>query len=74
MATSPTLKDRFEGCLLGLAIGDALGGILEAQGAESIRERFGTVQQLIDYPQDEIWYTGRYPDDDRRGRDADRSW
>lgn len=51
------LGARFEGCLLGLAIGDALGGVLEAQGAESIRDRFATVEQLIDYPQDEIWYT-----------------
>ena len=28
---SPILKDRFIGCFLGLAIGDALGGLFEAQ-------------------------------------------
>jgi poly(ADP-ribose) glycohydrolase ARH3 len=56
-AAGPDLKDRFEGCLLGLAIGDALGGKFEAQSAESIRGRFATVPQLIDYPRDEIWYT-----------------
>ncbi len=54
---APNLKDRFEGCLLGLAIGDALGGKFEAQDAEAIRNRFATVEQLIAYPQDEIWYT-----------------
>jgi poly(ADP-ribose) glycohydrolase ARH3 len=51
------VADRFEGCLLGLAIGDALGGLLEAQDAETIRDRFATVEQLIDYPRDEMWYT-----------------
>src|SRR6478609_4152215 len=53
----PTLKDRFEGCLLGLAIGDALGGLFEAQSADAIRARFPTADRLIAYPQDEIWYT-----------------
>lgn len=57
MATQPTVKDRFDGCLLGLAIGDALGGKFEAQSADGIRARFPSVQQLIDYPQEEIWYT-----------------
>jgi poly(ADP-ribose) glycohydrolase ARH3 len=51
------LKDRFEGCLLGLAIGDALGGKFEAQSADAIRARFPTVERLIAYPQEEIWYT-----------------
>lgn len=53
----PILKDRFEGCLLGLAVGDALGGKFEAQSADAIRTRFPTTDQLIDYPQEEIWYT-----------------
>lgn len=30
------LKDRFEGCLLGLAVGDALGGKFEAQSADGM--------------------------------------
>lgn len=51
------LLSRFRGCLLGLAVGDALGGRFEARSGESIRERFASVQALIDYPQDEIWYT-----------------
>src|SRR5262249_7321896 len=52
-----TLKDRFEGCLYGLAVGDALGGKFEAQSAEAIRARFPTADRLIAYPQEEIWYT-----------------
>lgn len=52
-----TLQDRFEGCLFGLAIGDALGGLFEAQSADGIRGRFASVEQLIAYPQEEIWYT-----------------
>lgn len=51
------LKDRFEGCLLGLAVGDALGGKFEGQSADAIRSRFSTAEQLIAYPQEEIWYT-----------------
>lgn len=51
------LMDRFLGCLLGLAIGDALGGKFEARTAEAIRVQCPTVQALIAYPQDEIWYT-----------------
>src|ERR1051326_9086504 len=51
------LKDRFEGCLFGLAVGDALGGKFEAQTADAIRARFPTVASLFAYPQEEIWYT-----------------
>ncbi len=51
------LKERFEGCFFGLAVGDALGGKFEAQAAEAIRARFPTAERLIAYPQEEIWYT-----------------
>jgi poly(ADP-ribose) glycohydrolase ARH3 len=51
------LQDRFEGCLFALAVGDALGGNFEAQSADAIRARFPTAEQLIAYPQEEIWYT-----------------
>lgn len=51
------LQDRFRGCMLGLAIGDALGGKFEAQSAEAIRARFPSVESLIAYPREEIWYT-----------------
>lgn len=55
MNISPS--DRFLGCLLGLAVGDALGGRFEAQSAEHIRSRIPTVDKLLDYVTDELWYT-----------------
>jgi poly(ADP-ribose) glycohydrolase ARH3 len=57
MPASIDLRSRFEGCLLGLAIGDALGGRFEAQSAEAIRSRFGSTAELMAYPDDELWYT-----------------
>jgi poly(ADP-ribose) glycohydrolase ARH3 len=51
------LRDRFRGCLLGLACGDALGGLFEGQLAEHILERFPSTAALIGYPTEEIWYT-----------------
>ena len=57
MVAGPILKDRFAGCLLGLAVGDALGGKFEAQSAGAIRARFPASEHLIAYPQEEIWYT-----------------
>jgi poly(ADP-ribose) glycohydrolase ARH3 len=58
MSTSSNdLNDRFRGCLLGLAIGDALGGLFEGQDAYAIRDRFANHRELIHYPQDELWYT-----------------
>lgn len=50
-------KARFEGCLLGLAVGDALGGLFEAQTPEGLAERFSSVERLFAYPQEELWYT-----------------
>ncbi|MBI1257383.1 MAG: ADP-ribosylglycohydrolase family protein [Chloroflexi bacterium] len=38
---SPTLADRFAGCLIGGAIGDGLGTATEGRTPEAIRERFG---------------------------------
>jgi poly(ADP-ribose) glycohydrolase ARH3 len=55
--TVSNLRERFRGCLLGLAVGDALGARFEAQSAEAIRARLPTVHALFDYSQDEIWYT-----------------
>ena len=55
--TEPVLKERFEGCLFGLAVGDAPGAKFEAQSADAIRARFPTAEFLIAYPQEEIWYT-----------------
>ncbi|PQO28813.1 ADP-ribosylglycohydrolase family protein [Blastopirellula marina] len=54
---SVSLEERFQGSLLGLAVGDALGGRFEAQSAEHLRQRFSGVESLINYVADEIWYT-----------------
>jgi len=54
-ATSTTCK--LGTTVLGLALGDALGGKFEAQSADAIRARFPSADLLIDYPQEEIWYT-----------------
>lgn len=41
---------KFEGCLLGLAIGDALGMPLEGMRATAIRDRLGRVRHFMDAP------------------------
>jgi ADP-ribosylglycohydrolase len=55
-------KDRFSGCIYGLAIGDAIGFPVEFLKLEQIKERFGpegisALQQFHDYP------FGAYSDD-----------
>ncbi len=55
---SPSLKDRFAGCLLGLAVGDALGAHFEAQAPEWIARRYRVADELISNPPaGEMWYT-----------------
>lgn len=41
------LEDRYTGCLLGLAAGDALGAPLGFMGASQIQIRHGTVREMI---------------------------
>jgi ADP-ribosylglycohydrolase len=41
MKSGPSLEDRFQGCLLGLAIGDALGYPTEFLTLQEIRKRYG---------------------------------
>ncbi|MFL5243063.1 MAG: ADP-ribosylglycohydrolase family protein [Gemmataceae bacterium] len=60
MAVPPALVERFKGCLLGLAVGDALGGLFEGQTSDHIMSRFRTVQSLLDHPPPETLY---YTDD-----------
>jgi poly(ADP-ribose) glycohydrolase ARH3 len=58
MDKAPALRERFQGCLLGLAIGDGLGARFEGQAAENIRERYPSVDALIrNPPNNELWYT-----------------
>jgi ADP-ribosyl-[dinitrogen reductase] hydrolase len=40
-ADEDSIRDRARGCLLGLAVGDALGGPLEFRPAEQIVDRHG---------------------------------
>jgi poly(ADP-ribose) glycohydrolase ARH3 len=54
---SVSLRERFRGCLIGLAVGDALGGRFEAQSDDGVKARFPSVEALIGYPTDELWYT-----------------
>src|SRR5262245_25473339 len=54
---NPSLQDRFRGCLVGLAVGDALGGRFEGQSAEHIKSRVSSVEQLIGSVNDELWST-----------------
>ena len=42
MRQLPSLEDRFRGSLLGLAVGDALGGLFEGQSPEWLAGRFPT--------------------------------
>ena len=43
-----TRIDRVRGCLLGLAVGDALGAPLEGLSAQQIRTHYGRVKNYVD--------------------------
>ncbi|GAW91014.1 ADP-ribosylglycohydrolase family protein [Calderihabitans maritimus] len=46
MKRSEKLRDRFLGCLLGMAIGDALGMPAEGMSREQIRQKFGILEDF----------------------------
>lgn len=54
-----TLEDRVAGCLVGAAVGDALGGPVEGWSPEQIAERHGGRVQGIVGPFYEDWRTAR---------------
>jgi poly(ADP-ribose) glycohydrolase ARH3 len=57
-AASRTVEDRFVGCLLGLAVGDALGAQFEGQSPEFIAQHYRSAADLVDRsPPGELWYT-----------------
>jgi len=58
------VRDRFRGCLVGLAVGDALGAAAEFLSEEQVRAQFG---QLRDY-RDSYWRAGQYTDDTAMAR------
>lgn len=41
------MRQKFEGCLLGLVCGDALGAPVEFMTAEQISQRFGTLKEMV---------------------------
>jgi poly(ADP-ribose) glycohydrolase ARH3 len=54
----PTLRDRFRGCILGHAIGDALGAPLEGLSGETVYRDFGPTRNWVDRPQvDQLFYS-----------------
>jgi poly(ADP-ribose) glycohydrolase ARH3 len=53
----PDLQKRFRGCLLGLAIGDALGATYEGESSSFIASRFPSPQALFDRDLGMLQYT-----------------
>ncbi|WP_419994117.1 ADP-ribosylglycohydrolase family protein [Streptomyces boninensis] len=57
---APTLTDRATGCLVGAAVGDALGGPVEGWTPEAIAERHGgRVQGIVEPFYKDEWKTAR---------------
>ncbi len=56
------MLEKFEGCLIGLAIGDALGMPVEGLPPEIIRKRFGRVEDFIPAPHRRLG-PGQFTDD-----------
>ena len=53
-----SLADRFTGCLLGLAVGDAIGGPYEGLTSADIYFQFGTPELIVRNPSgDTLYYT-----------------
>lgn len=60
------LLDRYKGCLLGLAAGDALGMPVEGLTAEQIQEQFGQVEDMMPAPPGHFQFglgPGQFTDD-----------
>jgi ADP-ribosylglycohydrolase len=46
----PKLFDKMYGCLAGSQVGSALGGPVEAMTHEMIREKYGVLDRMVEYP------------------------
>lgn len=65
-ALSMDMLDRFRGCFLGLAMGDALGMPTEGYTAEEIKSKFGLVSDMMPAPEGHFHSglkAGQYTDD-----------
>lgn len=60
MTRRPSMKEHFAGCLLGLAVGDALGSHFEGQSSDWIQNRYPNPEALITNSPEAPW---RYTDD-----------
>ena len=58
MSAAPAFADAVAGCLLGGAVGDALGAMVEFDSLEALRERYGP-EGVVDFPAE----GGRITDD-----------
>jgi poly(ADP-ribose) glycohydrolase ARH3 len=57
-APAPSLLDRFRGCILGQAVGDALGAPFETMPASAIYYQFGFARKIVAHPPvDKLEYT-----------------
>jgi ADP-ribosyl-[dinitrogen reductase] hydrolase len=60
------LLDRFRGCLLGVAVGDALGMPTEGYTAQEIHSKFGLVREMLPAPEGHFHtglFAGQFTDD-----------
>jgi poly(ADP-ribose) glycohydrolase ARH3 len=54
----PSMADRFRGCILGQAVGDALGAPFETMPADAIYYGFGSARKILAAPPvDRLEYT-----------------
>lgn len=56
------MLEKFEGCLIGLAIGDALGMPVEGLPPETIRKRYGKIEDFLPAPDRKLG-PGQFTDD-----------
>lgn len=56
------MVEKFEGCILGLAIGDALGMPAEGMSREKIKQNFGEIREFLPSPYGDL-KAGQWTDD-----------
>src|SRR4051812_6152215 len=66
--TTPTLQDKFRGCLLGAAVGDVIGAVVEAESPAYIAKTITSIDDILRAKSVEEfsgsdWQVGRFTDD-----------